>query len=1157
MTVSSPSHIFSIHYSSFAHLLNFYAFSNYSILIALQIFCIAENDDDEDDDQVNDSFEEDDEDDSPRASGPRKKKRKKRNALLDLEAEEDDADDDDEDDEAAIQTLLADDDEDGEVDRDREQLRVQRFERERAIRHEDPAEMERYYRERFGDDSYADDDEAGAPDTSGIDQQSLLPTIRDPRLWIVRCRKPGHERRAVLSLLQKAFNLRRKGIELGIFSAIAPEHLKGTVYIEAFSAAQVEFAINGLELFAAYDGIKALRLEEMTDVLKAGKRPDKQVEGNWVRISRGLYKGDLAQVCGIREGTGEGKLVIRMIPRLDLKGEKDYMEGIENDTYEEDREKSNGARRKGRPPQKLFNKKELYRLTGSADVIPQRDAETGEIFEVWNGEMYRHGLLYKHVSVRTLITGDAVQPQVDELDKWLAAENLMRLTFADDPNSMGAVEASRGLGLDITAVAGSRNAKLFKGDSVRVTAGEQKGLSGKIASFDGDVVLIQIPDFPEPLRVARADLTKQFAVGDHIKVSSGKRAGYAGSIVRVEGDVLTVFTDSTNEEIRVLSTQVADSSDFNTDIGSQRTSAAHSRTQYELFDLVQLLSDSSEIGVVIQVRNEGVTILTASNRTKTVPLSAIKNKMRDSRVRGKDSRGNPVAANDTIHVVTGPLKDRQGIVKHVAGSTVFFKARDEIKNCGMLAVTSGECVASTAAARTLTYTQSSSRPPKFKMPAPIPRGSMASLGFAGSRQVERGGGRDPLMRKDVKIKSGQYKGYTGKVIDTTESTVRVELTSKMKTITIDKSKVRDISQPSESGYRGPSAGLNGIGRGGQGPNGSGYGTNPISRSAHPAQTPRAGPYRARTPNVDRFANTPRHYGSATPRVGAMTPAHNAYGSMTPGRDDFRPARTPSRADDYGTFDSMYNRGGMPHTPATEMANPYSAAPQTPLTPGAGVPRTPVGGSFGIMEPRTPAIIMEPNTPAYAGMEPRTPAPGMEPTTPAPGLEPRTPAPGQEPRTPAPGVEPSTPMVQEPATPHTPGVVPQTPHVPEEDAAELGYRVLVDVEVLVASEKNLSGVVTEAAMDGSFIVVRMLSGEKIGQEIRVPGTDITPVQPRPEVSQVQELVKVLDGPSAGLVGRLQNVMQGADDTLEGYIKFNNGESATLNMSLVAKCNENTS
>lgn len=1099
-----------------------------------------------DDDEEDEGFDSVDEEpvERPRA---RKKKKRKVATLLDIEAEEDDADDDDDEDEADMRQLIA-DDQDEDVDREREQMRAQRFEQRRMLNAEDPAEMERYYREKFGEGVYDEDDATNAPDTAGIDQQSLLPTIRDPRLWIVKCTRPGHEKRAIFSLLQKAFNMRKKGQEIGIFSAIAPDQLKGVIYVEAFSAAQVEVAIHGLQLFTAYGGIKALKLEEMPDALKAAKRPDKQEPGNWVRITRGIYKGDLAQVAGIREGAGEGQLMIRMIPRLDVKVEKDYIEGIENAQNDEEGERSDQTRRKGRPPQKLFSKKELYKLTGSADVYSQKDSQTGEVFQVWNQQLFRHGLFYKRMSEKTLITGAAVQPQLDELDRWLMAEKLMRKAFKDDPSTMDVHEAEKGLMLDLRPFKGSRNAKLAKGDSVRVTGGEQKGVTGKIAAFDGDVVHIKIPQFPDPVRVSRADVSKEFNVGDHVKVASGKKAGYAGSIVKVDGDVLTLFTDATNEEITVLSTQVADSSDIHALMSSQKVSAVQQKMQYELFDLVQLLADKSEVGVVIHAQGERVSLLTAQNTTKTVPIGAIKGKMKDTRARGRDSRGNPIAPNDSIHVISGPLRDRQGTVKHVAGSTVFFKARDEIKNCGMLAIIARDCIASTAAARTLTFTHGSGNNSRFKMPAPIPKGSMASFGSRGRASS----GRDPLLRKDVKIRAGQYKGHTGRVVDTTENTVRVELSSKMKTITISKSKVRDLSDPNGSSSRpsgsslsrGPGAGSSLMGANRRMP--------PPRTTNFPAQTPHRAQFPARTPQADRFATTPR-MGSATPRMGSMTPAHTAYGSMTPARDDFRGNRTPARADDYGTPFSMTQRPTMPQTPAAEMANPYSNPPHTPATP-APVPQTPLGGSFGVMEPRTPANIIEPNTPAY-GIEPRTPAPGMEPTTPAPGLEPRTPAPGMEPTTPAPGLEPSTPMVQEPATPHTPGIIPQTPLGNEEEVAqpaEVGYQVLVGVEVLVGAENNNAGVVIQSSPDGGSIQVKMVNGPRPGSIVDVGGKDITPVQPRADVPGNQEVVKVLDGHYAGKRGRLLKVSGDLAESLEGTIKFTDGQEVTLMMSLMAKC-----
>lgn len=996
---------------------------------------------------------------------------------------------------------------------------------------EDPENLHQYIEERYA----YHEGEQGAPDTSGVDQQSLLPTIHDPRIFIVKCKKIGHERRAIFSLLQKMFNYKRKGIDLGIFSAIAPHHLKGRVYIEALSSVQVEAAIQGLDLFTTYDGIKPLKLDEMVDVLRIGKRSEKQKLGAWVRLTRGMYKGDLAQVCSVRDGYAEGQVLVRLIPRLDYKGDKDFMDDLEREDANDDADVS-GTRRKGRPPQMLFDKKELYRLTGSADVYTQRDRSTGAVYEVWNEELFRYGLLHKWVSPKTLVTGDEVQPQVEELEKWIMAERQMRADFEDKSSNIEAEEASRGLSLDVSSIAGRRGTKLYKGDSVRVVGGEQKGLTGKIEALQEEVVLLRCEDFPEPLSVSRNDVVKVFTRGENVRVASGPYAGFSGHIVAVDGDFLTVFADSTRENIRVVSAQVADASDMNIDYSYQRSGAAGGagRQQYELFDLVQMLDDPTEKCVVIQVRNDGVKVLDSRNNAAVHPLSAIKSKVRDISARAVDSRGFPIAANDSIHVVSGIHKDRQGIVQHVAGSFVFFKARDELKNCGLVAVPAAQCTASTAAARRLSSTGQPLQD-TLRGQSSLPRGTISSFSRGSLGHINGRKGppiRDELYRADVKVRKGQYKGHTGKVVEVSETKVRVELSSKMKTITLPRASVRRIG---DTGALPSTSGTSGRGRG------SSTGLRPPlpssllsgNRSQQCVPTPRnEEPYRRESVRIGGLGSRTPVYSAPTPR-GSYTPGR--FGAMTPGRSNF------------GSVTPAHDPYYAPNTPA----NPHPAYDAMPSTPGGGNAAN-LGADYPPVRPFTPSGPVEPNTPANASFEPNTPAPGMEPTTPAPvSYEPQTPGAPHEPRTPA-TLEPRTPMPGEPGTPHTPAVMPQTPHPQEEAQPTLGYKVLIDVEVLVKDENNHPGVVVSASSDGSEILVKMIAGEKRGETIKV--TNITPVQPRSDAGEVQELVKVLDGEYVGHVGRLINVITGENDSLEGKIKFENGQEVVLQMALVAKCYE---
>lgn len=63
------------------------------------------------------------------------------------------------------------------------------------------------------------------PGVGVVGQQGLLPSIEDPRLWLVEL-KAGTEREAVICLMQKAVDLAAKGTPLLIKSAFVQDHLK-------------------------------------------------------------------------------------------------------------------------------------------------------------------------------------------------------------------------------------------------------------------------------------------------------------------------------------------------------------------------------------------------------------------------------------------------------------------------------------------------------------------------------------------------------------------------------------------------------------------------------------------------------------------------------------------------------------------------------------------------------------------------------------------------------------------------------------------------------------------------------------------------------------------------------------------------------------------
>ncbi|XP_059630926.1 putative transcription elongation factor SPT5 homolog 1 isoform X2 [Cornus florida] len=120
--------------------------------------------------------------------------------------------------------------------------------------------------------------------------QQLLPSIKDPKLWLVKC-KNGCERKLAVCMMRKFLS---KGAEMKICSVTALDHLQNYIYIEADKLADVEEACRGIsEIYPKH--IKPVPIEEMAETIsvkvKAGFSQDA-----WVRMKSGIYKGTLQKL---------------------------------------------------------------------------------------------------------------------------------------------------------------------------------------------------------------------------------------------------------------------------------------------------------------------------------------------------------------------------------------------------------------------------------------------------------------------------------------------------------------------------------------------------------------------------------------------------------------------------------------------------------------------------------------------------------------------------------------------------------------------------------------------------------------------------------------------------------------------------------------------
>lgn len=783
--------------------------------------------------------------------------------------------------------------------------------------------LERSIQARYARSSHIEYDE----ETTDVEQQALLPSVRDPKLWMVKC-AIGREREAAVCLMQKYID---KGSELQIRSAIALDHLKNYIYVEADKEAHVKEACKGLRVIYANTKITLVPIKEMTDVLSVESKAIDLSRDTWVRMKIGTYKGDLAKVVDV--DNVRQRVTVKLIPRIDLQALANKLEGREVP-----------KKKAFVPPARFMNVDEAREM--HIRVERRRDTITGDYFENISGMMFKDGFLYKTVSMKS-ISSQNIQPTFDELEKF-------RQPGENGDGDMASLS---------TLFANRKKGHFMKGDQVIIVKGDLRNLKGWVEKVEEDNVHIRpnAEGLPKTLAVNEKELCKYFEPGNHVKVVSGASEGATGMVIKVEGHVVIILSDTTKEHIRVFADNVAESSEV--------TSGVTRIGDYELHDLVML--DNMSFGVIIRVESEAFQVLKGvpeRPEVALVKLREIKCKL-DRRTHAQDHSKNPVSVKDVVRIVEGPCKGNQGPVEHIFRGILFIYDRHHLEHAGFICAKSQSCIVvggsrgngdrngDTLASR-FSHLRTPTRVPQS--PGRLPRGAPLDSGAR-----HRGGrGHDPLVGTTVKVRQGPFKGYRGRVVDVKGLSVRVELESQMKVVTVDRHHISDnvaVSTPYRSVPR--------------------YGTG-SETPMHPSRTP-LHPYM--TPMRDPGA-TPIHDGMRTPM---RDRAWNPYTPMSPPRDNwedanpgswgtspqYQPGSPPSRTYEAPTPGSgwantpggNYSEAGTPRDNSHAYAN--APSPYLPSTPG-GQPMTPSSASY---LPGTPGG--QPMTPGSGGLDVMSPVVG--------------------------------------------------------------------------------------------------------------------------------------------------------------------------------------
>lgn len=400
---------------------------------------------------------------------------------------------------------------------------------------------------------------AAASDALVVPKRLLLPSVEDPSIWGCRC-KPGKEREVVYSI-QKRIEERPAGSRnpVRIISAFERGNvMQGWFYCEARRQADVTEGLEGITFYYPSQKMTLVPVKEMPDLLKVQKS-EELLPGGWVRVKRGPYQGDLAQIEEVE--TNGLNVTVRLVPRLDY--------GMNEDTAAmtgPDGKRKRPSAKTGRPPQRLFSEAEAKKKHAK-----YLSATSGLGGKSWNylNDTYVDGFLIKDMRVQHLITKN-VNPRLEEVTMFArggedGTANLDLASLAETLKNSTAEEAYQ------------------PGDPVEVYRGEQQGLIGRTVSTRGEIVSLQVTEgelagqtIDAPVRTLR----KRFREGDHVKVIGGSRyQNELGMVVQVKDDTVTLLSDMSMQEITVFSKDLRLSAEMTAD-GNLGI--------YDVHDLVQL-----------------------------------------------------------------------------------------------------------------------------------------------------------------------------------------------------------------------------------------------------------------------------------------------------------------------------------------------------------------------------------------------------------------------------------------------------------------------------------------------------------------------------------------------------------------------------------------
>ncbi|KAL8426229.1 hypothetical protein Efla_007038 [Eimeria flavescens] len=631
-------------------------------------------------------------------------------------------------------------------------------------------------------------------------EANILPDMRDPKLWMVRVNKTGTEREEVIAILNKCFVHSKLGTDLQIYSVFASDDLKGYVYVEAESQFAVKEALQGFRNLRISGDIRMVPLKEMPGVFSQLKAQKQQLpqRGDFVRVRRGVYANDLAQIVSADE---QGIYVTaRLIPRIDLAAMLDKESGASKDPGS----RLPNIKRSGRPEKRFFDRERVDASGGQVEqgLSPGTVRFGGCTFE-------EAGYIVKRIPVRHLLLGA------------LAAPSLAELREFSQPMSDADKEEWINGRRPLTQLLKQQRSAYRLGDRVVVLQGELLGMRGKVSEQPqtpqegGDGQLLVVLDDPKfgAVRLKASEVRKDFREGECVRALQGVNAGHSGLITHIDTNtfVATVFSPSSCVEFKCALESLTHAPQSGA--GEDGLLAIRG---FSLLDFVEITSGEKGVLVFIDRNGSSVRLLLPNNTIIHATAAQLNTKMQTDLQTTTDVNKNIIERHSLVRLAcrgcnnplcscgggsaVAPLLGvglgapsagvsqvegmrEGGQVIHVWKDILFVRVKGKTDNAGMIAI-EASAVAAVGGDGV------------FKAPRPLGGGR---LPFRGGGPGGGGGGRgslrfgrrvDSLVGKQVKVQKGRHKGVIANVRAVDRDELTVLLQTKSEVVKIPKTDVQ-------------------------------------------------------------------------------------------------------------------------------------------------------------------------------------------------------------------------------------------------------------------------------------------------------------------------------------------------------------------------------